>query len=199
MNGISEATPIRLTEEERAELLSLARSTKTEYRMRQRAGIVLLAAEAWPAARSAAKLVAPPNGLEVRVRYARDRLAGLDETGDRGAEPKYTVETDKRILAVLDRPVPPGTAAERSVIAAELSDVDVQYVWRFLRAQKIDLTARKSWCESNDPAFAAKAAEIVGLYLDPPDGALCWRWTRSRRSRRWSGRRAISSCPMGAR
>jgi hypothetical protein len=31
---------------------------------------------------------------------------------------------------------------------------------------------RKSWCESNDPAFAAKAAEIVGLYLDPPDGAL---------------------------
>jgi DDE superfamily endonuclease len=42
----------------------------------------------------------------------------------------------------------------------------------FLRAQKIDLAARKSWCESNDPDFAAKAAEIVGLYLDPPDGAL---------------------------
>ena len=48
----------------------------------------------------------------------------------------------------------------------------MQYVWRFLRAQKIDLAARKSWCESNDPQFAAKAAEIVGLYLDPPDGAL---------------------------
>src|SRR5262249_25244589 len=60
MNGIPAATPIRLTEEERAELLSLARSTRTEYRMRQRARIVLLAAEAWPAARSAAMLVAPP-------------------------------------------------------------------------------------------------------------------------------------------
>jgi hypothetical protein len=48
----------------------------------------------------------------------------------------------------------------------------VQYVWRFLRAQKIDFAACRSWCESNDPAFAAKAAEIVGLYLDPPDGAL---------------------------
>jgi hypothetical protein len=45
-------------------------------------------------------------------------------------------------------------------------------MWRFLRAQQIDLAARKSWCESNDPAFAAKAAEIVGLYLDLPDGAL---------------------------
>jgi hypothetical protein len=42
MNGIPEATPIRLTEEERAELLSLARSTKTEYRMRQRARIVCI-------------------------------------------------------------------------------------------------------------------------------------------------------------
>jgi len=34
-----------------------------------------------------------------------------------------------------------------------------------LRAQKIDLSGRKSWCESNDPDFVAKAAEIVGLYM----------------------------------
>ncbi len=174
MNGISEATPIRLTEEERAELLSLARSTKTEYRMRQRARIVLQAAEGM-ASRAIGREVGCTTGTasKWRGRYARDRLAGLDETGDRGAEPKYTVETDQRILAVLDRPVPAGHGRwSGPLIAAELSDVDVQYVWRFLRAQKIDLTARKSWCESNDPAFAAKAAEIVGLYLDPPDGAL---------------------------
>jgi transposase len=31
---------------------------------------------------------------------------------------------------------------------------------------------RKSWCLSTDPAFAAKAAAIVGLYLDPPDHAI---------------------------
>ncbi len=59
-----------------------------------------------------------------------------------------------------------------SLIAAALGDVDVQYVWRFLRAHKIDLLARKSWCESNDPDFAAKAAEIVGLYLAPPENAI---------------------------
>jgi hypothetical protein len=40
--------------------------------------------------------------------------------------------------------------------------------WRFLRAHKIDLSGRKSWCVSNDPEFAAKAAEIVGLYMAPP-------------------------------
>src|SRR6266702_909147 len=174
MTGIPEATSIRLTEEERTELLSLARSTKTEYRLRQRARIVLLAA-AGMASRAIGREVGCTTGTasKWRVRYARERLAGLDETGDRGAEPKYTAGTDKRILAVLDRPVPAGHGRWTGpLIAAELSDVDVQYVWRFLRAQKIDLTARKSWCESNDPAFAAKAAEIVGLYLDPPDGAL---------------------------
>src|SRR6202040_3214242 len=45
MNGIPEATPIILTEAERTELEALARSTKTEYRLRQRARIVLLAAD----------------------------------------------------------------------------------------------------------------------------------------------------------
>src|SRR5947209_15879008 len=73
MNGIPEATPIRLTEEERAELLSLARSTKTEYRMRQRARIVLLAAEGM-ASRAIGREVGCTTGTasKWRVRYARD-------------------------------------------------------------------------------------------------------------------------------
>ena len=52
-------------------------------------------------------------------------------------------------------------------MAAALGDIDVQFVWRFLRAQKIDLAGRKSWCESNDPAFAVTilAAGVVGLYI----------------------------------
>jgi hypothetical protein len=107
------------------------------------------------------------------VRYAEKRLAGLDETGNRGADPKYGTETDKRILALLDQSPPTGYARWTGpLLAAALGDVDVQYVWRFLRAQKIDLSGRKSWCESNDPEFAAKAADVVGLYLAPPENAI---------------------------
>ena len=40
------------------------------------------------------------------------------------------------------------------------------------REMKIDLAARKSWCESNDPQFTAKAADVVGLYVDPPAKAI---------------------------
>jgi len=36
----------------------------------------------------------------------------------------------------------------------------------------IDLAARKSWCESNDPNFIAKAADVVGLYVAPPERAI---------------------------
>jgi hypothetical protein len=36
------------------------------------------------------------------------------------------------------------------------------------RRHKIELSRRKSWCESDDPAFAAKAADIVRLYMARP-------------------------------
>jgi len=161
MTSIQEATAIILTEAERAELEALARSTKTQYRLRQRARIVLLAAGGM-ATRAIGREAGCTTGTasKWRVRYAEKRLAGLDETGERGNDPKYTSETDKRILCVLDSPAPGGYARWTGpLIANAFGDVDVQYVWRFLRAQKIDLSARKSWCESNDPDFAAKAAE----------------------------------------
>jgi len=174
MRGIPKATPIMLTAAERADLEGLARSTKSEHRLRQRARIVLLAAGGM-ATRSIAREVGCTIGTasKWRVRYAANRLAGLDETGNRGAEPRYTAQTGRRILGTLDGPPPKGYARWTApLIAAALGDVHEQYVWRFLRAHKIDLAGRKTWCVSQDPQFAAKAAEIVGLYLDPPEGAL---------------------------
>jgi len=87
--------------------------------------------------------------------------------------PKYGPETGLRILVLLDEKPPPGFANWTApLLAAALGDVHEQYIWRFLRAQKIDLSGRKSWCESNDPDFVAKAAEIVGLYMAPPENAV---------------------------
>ena len=173
MNSL-EATPVTLTSEERAELEGLARSTKTEHRTRLKARIVLMAAEG-AATRAIGRALGCTTGTasKWRVRYAKDRLAGSSETGHRGAEAKYGEETGRRILALLDQPPPEGCANWTGPLIAEaLGDVHVQHVWRFLRAHKIDLSGRKSWCVSNDPEFAAKAAEIVGLYMAPPDNAV---------------------------
>ena len=44
---------------------------------------------------------------------------------------------------------------------------------------------------SNDPEFVAKAAEVVGLYINPPGKAIVFCVDESPRSRRWSGRKDI--------
>ena len=45
-----------------------------------------------------------------RGRYAREGLAGLSDKPRPGPPPKYSAETAKRVLAVLDRPPPAGFA-----------------------------------------------------------------------------------------
>ncbi len=150
------------------------RSPATLQRDLKRARIVLLAA-AGRSTRSIAKEV----GVQPRIvslwrhRYADHGLEGLRSKPLPGKKPIYTKATDKRILKLLDKPAPAGYARWTGpLLAGELGDVDVQYVWRFLRVNKIDLVARKSWCESNDPQFTAKAADVVGLYVAPPKKAI---------------------------
>jgi len=45
-------------------------------------------------------------------------------------------------------------------------------VWRVLRKHKIQLQRRRSWCISTDPEFGPKAADIIALYLNPPENAI---------------------------
>jgi len=171
---IQEATPIKLTAEERSALEAMIRSPKTEHVLVERARIVLLAAQGRSTRSIAAELDTWPGRVSRwRTRFARHRLTGLHDLPRPGPAPRYTADTGKRILALLDQPPPSGYGRWTApLLSRELGDVSDQYIWRFLRAHKINLAARKSWCESDDPDFVAKAAEIVGLYLDPPQDAI---------------------------
>src|SRR5260370_16547541 len=55
---------------------------------------------------------------------------------------------------------------------AEKLDASVHAVWRVLRREGFYLQRRRSWCVSTDKEFAPKAAEVVGLYLNPPVNAV---------------------------
>ena len=172
--AVQEATPIALTTAERITLAGWVRSSKAEHRLVERARIVLLAADGW-GRRAIAREVGCARGVvsKWRVRCAKERLAGLADAPRSGKPKTYDATTDRRILALLDRPPPAGFARWTApLLARELGDVSEHHVWRFLRAQRIDLAGRRSWCLSTDPEFVAKAAEIVGLYLAPPDHAL---------------------------
>jgi transposase len=171
---ILKAVEVRLKPKARAVLMARVRAPTTEQRDVLRAQIILLAAKGH-STRSIAREVGtmPRTVSQWRGRFAREGLAGLDDKPRPGPTPKYTTETGRRILAVLERPPPAGFARwSGPLIAAELGDVHEQYVWRFLRAQQVDLDGRKSWCESDDPEFTTKAADVVGLYVAPPENAI---------------------------
>jgi len=58
------------------------------------------------------------------------------------------------------------------LLAEALGDVSEHQVWRALRRHGISLRRRRSWCISTDPEFVPKAADVVGLYLHPPQNAV---------------------------
>jgi transposase len=169
-----EARTVRLSRVDRQILEARVRAPSTSQQDLKRAQIVLLAGDGWGTRAIADEVDVMPRVASLwRNRYADEGLAGLVGRKHEGRKPTYTAAAGKRILALLDKPAPQGFARwSGPLLAKALGDVDVQYVWRFLRAHRIDLKARKSWCESTDPDFAAKAADVVGLYLDPPAKAV---------------------------
>ena len=77
------------------------------------------------------------------------------------------------MLAVLEEPPPKGYAQWNGRRVAErLGDVSRDQVWRILRRHNICLERRRSWGIRTDPEFGPQAADIVGLYLLPPQDAL---------------------------
>lgn len=167
---IPEAREVRLRRGDRKKLEARLGSPRTMQRDLKRARVVLLAAEG-----ASTRAIAKAVGLQPRIvslwrhRYGDFGLEGLADKKRPGKKPIYTQATDKRVLELLDKSPPAGFARWTGrLLAKALGDVDVQYVWRCLRQYKVDLVARKSWCESNDKDFAAKAADVVGLYVDPP-------------------------------
>ena len=86
---------------------------------------------------------------------------------------KYRDDTETRVLKLLDTPPPEGYSQWNGPqLAKALGDVSDDQVWRILRKHGIQLQRRRSWCITTDPEFGPKAADVVGLYLNPPENAL---------------------------
>ena len=168
------ATVIMLTPEDRATLTQRLRAPTTEQRMVVRARVVLAAADGATTDQIAGQLsLRPATVSKWRGRFARLGVAGLADAPRPGPTPRYDAASERRILKQLDTPPPEGHATwTGAMVATALGDVSADEVWRVLRRHRIHLRRRRSWCISTDPEFAAKAADIVGLYLAPPAHAV---------------------------
>jgi len=167
-------TVIMLTTEEKQRLEETVRSRTAPYRAVQRARLILLAADGM-ANKAIAKEVGLSRAMVVRrrQRFAESRLDALEDAPRSGKTPRYTKDTERRILAMLDKAPPAGYGSwNGALLARQLGDVSPQHVWRVLRNHGIHLQRRRSWCVSTDPEFSRKAADIVALYLNPPENAV---------------------------
>lgn len=116
--------------------------------------------------------VSVPTVTKWGKRFALWGLRGLQDNPRSGKPVKYDVAFRNRLLALLEEPPPPSMSHWDGPAVAERLKSSVYAVWRVLRREGIHLQRQRSWCVSTDKEFAPKAADVVGLYLNPPLNAV---------------------------
>jgi len=172
---VSRTAPVvSLSQENRSTLQATVRVSTAAARDVFRARIVLLAAKGMRNDAIGATLGSRQATVsQWRSRFVAQGMAGLTDRPRQGHPPVDTEETECRILVQLDARPPSGYALWNGRLLAEaLGDVSDDHVWRVLRKHGISIERRRSWCESTAPEFASKAADIVRLYMNPPENAL---------------------------
>ena len=167
------ATPLSCEAEVRSELERVSRS-RTEPRQRvDRARIILACLSGEPQTQIAKRLNTRPNTVSKwRLRFAQQGLKGLADAPRSGKPPIYGPALRTKLLATLETPPPKGQARWDGSALAKALGAKKSIVYTLLAKDGIHLQRRRTWCVSTDPQFAAKAADIVGLYLAPPQKAL---------------------------
>lgn len=168
------ARSVTCSEEDRIRLERLSTSRTEEARLVERARIVLgcLSGERNDHIGSRLQLQAATVALW-RSRFLAGGIAALGDLPRPGKPPTYDkVDLRSRILRQLEMPPPDGLSSWDGGTLALALKVSDDAVWRILRKEGIQLQRMRSWCVSTDPEFSAKAANVIGLYLAPPNNAI---------------------------
>ncbi|GKT20142.1 IS630 family transposase [Acidovorax sp. SUPP2522] len=175
MPNATTRTEIALSEVERAELTSMARSRSLPAALSLRARIVLTCEGTDKASTAVAQAlgISRSTVTKWRGRYARHRIAGLyDEL--RPGRPR-TVD-DERVAELITKtlhtkPADGGTHWSTRTLAAD-TGISKSTVARYLQTFNLKPHRADSFKLSTDPLFIEKLRDVVGLYLNPPDNAL---------------------------
>src|SRR5579863_786667 len=168
------AKTVVLTEEQRAQLQRWARGRSTPARLVLRAKIVLLAAEAKRNDEIAIELGCTRRTVGTwRQRFVDAGVSGIEKDAPRpGRDPAVRKKVAAKILikTTQEKPVAATHWSTRTMAeAVGVSHATVQRVWK---ANGLKPHLVRTFKVSNDPHFAEKLIDVVGLYLDPPEHAL---------------------------
>jgi len=172
---------VELSTDERKELQVLMNDAGTSAVVATRARIVLWQAEGRQKKEIAALAgVSRPTVDLWLKRYETDGIDGLIDLKRGAAREQMPATIRARILAATRTSPPPETGlshwSSREMAAfikrTEGVYVSHHYVAKLWRETGLKPQRQGTFKVSKDPAFAEKVADIVGLYLDPPAGAV---------------------------
>jgi transposase len=163
---------LSLTKEERRVLVSLTRSRVSPAADVKRARLMVLLDDGLSWKVISKELLCSPDYINRwRRRFSADRLGGLYARHRGRAPAKNEAKVEGRILAWTQKKPGDGSthwSSRKLGKALGVSHMMVARVWgkHGLRPHRLE-----RYMESNDPKFEAKAADIIGLYLNPPSHA----------------------------
>ena len=165
--------PLELTESDREQLASMARSRSLPHGLVRRAEIVLLAAEGWPNEALAAMVgVTRATVGKWRQRFLKSGLSGLHDERRPGAPRSIKDEQVAEVVykTLKTKPEDETQWSVRSMGAETgLSKDAVHRIWRTFGLQP---HRQNHFKLSTDPFFVDKVRDIVGLYMNPPEHAV---------------------------
>ena len=168
------AQALVISDDDRPVLKRWSRGRRVPARLVLRAKIVLLAAAGTLNKDIAAEL---NTGMKTiclwRNRFAKSGLAGIEKDAPRGGRPataRAALAADIVRKTTTQKP-PAATHWSTRTLAAEL-DTSPSMVQRVWKAHHLQPHRTKTFKLSNDPRFAEKLVDVVGLYLNPPEHAI---------------------------
>lgn len=165
--------PLSVSEHERAELEAMSRSRTIAAGLAQRARVILAIAAGEPYPVLSARLEVSTTTLtRWRKRFESHRVAGLHDAPRSGRGDRLSPAMEAKILARTQQPPPrPFThwTTRRLGTALGINHMTVQRVWQRagLKPHRLE-----HYVASPDPDFEQKAADVIGLYLTPPEHAV---------------------------
>lgn len=167
---------MKLTETERMELQRQASARNVRADAARHARLILLLADGLTWAEIRTKLDCNDSYISRwSKRFAADRLAGLFARHSGRERYKVTDQIEARVLArtTKHKPADGSTHWSSRKMAAELgggiSHMTVARIWA---KHGIKPHRLEGYIASNDPDFETKAADVIGLYLNPPQNAV---------------------------
>jgi transposase len=165
---------MKLTKSERMELQTQAGARNGRADSARHARLILLLADGLTWAEIRDKLDCHDSYIaRWSQRFADDRLAGLFARHAGRERYKVTDRIEARVLArtTKHKPADGSTHWSSRKLAAELGDISHMTVSRIWAKHGIKPHRLEGYLASNDPDFETKAAEVIGLYLNPPQHA----------------------------